>query len=112
MRDIDDQRRTIFVRKLLERPDIGRVRIHREQALGDQQDAVLGVGLRGSWPASRARLDQVVAEQVDVAGRGLGALLEAGMAERVHDDMVVAAHQPLTTPKPAAQPVGDKATCS
>src|SRR5205085_4190740 len=39
------------------------------------------------------------AEQVNVPGRRLGAFLETGMAERVHDDMVVWTNQALDHPE-------------
>ncbi|HPV25453.1 MAG TPA: protein kinase, partial [Casimicrobium sp.] len=40
MRDIDEQHRAEFVRQGLQRVDVRRIGIHRENAFGDEQDGV------------------------------------------------------------------------
>ena len=89
MRDVDDQRRAIFVRELLQRLMSGVSESIENRLSVISRMPFCGVRLADLGELFARAFDLVVAEQMDVAGRRLRAFLEAGMAERVHDDMVV-----------------------
>ena len=92
---IDEQLRVVLVAGGAQRPDIGRVGVHREQALGDDQDAVVVIVSADLLQAPLERVDVEMAVVVDVLRRGPGAFLQAGMRQHVHHHMVVGAHEPL-----------------
>ena len=100
MRNIDNKRCTKFMAKRLHRFDIGRVRIHREQAFGDNKNAVLRIARPDFFEFLAHRINTVVPEQVDIAGRGLRAFLKTGMAQCIHDNMVARADKPLDDAEP------------
>ena len=95
VRDIDHQRGIVFVADLLQADQVGRVGVHREQALGHHQDAVLGVlgaDLRQQPPAV---VVIEVAELIDVVRGRVGAFLQARMRQHIHHDVIGRADQSL-----------------
>jgi hypothetical protein len=105
--DVHAQDRVEFVRELLECDDVRRVGIHREQALGEDENPVLRILGADALQLVASALDRIVAEIVDVARRRLRAFLQAGMRQGVHHDMVGRTHQPLDDPE-ACGPAGRK----
>ena len=88
MGDVDDERRIVLVAERLKLKQAGRVRVHREQAFGDHQNAVflvLGADLREDVTAV---VVVEMPEQMNVVGGGVRAFLKAGMRKHVHDNMV------------------------
>ena len=81
--------------EILKRRDIGRVRIHREQTLGDDQDRIRLVARADAVEVPPNRVNVQVAVEMDIARCRGRAILKARMRETIDDDMVVAPHQPL-----------------
>ena len=88
-----------------QRTDVGRVGVHREQALGDDQDAVGGVlGADLLQPAAE-RVHVEMAVIVDVLRGCARTFLQAGVSQHVHHDVIVGAHEALHGGK-AGRPAG------
>src|SRR6202011_5545704 len=83
VRNVNHQGRIEFVAKALKRGQIRRVRVHGEQAFGDDQNAVLFVFRPDFAEDIPAILIIEVAEQMNVVGGGVRALLQAGMRQHV-----------------------------
>ena len=79
MRHVDQQRRAIFMREVLEGAQVRHVGIHREQALDDDHDAVLDVLGADRGELLAAMLDVEMTELPDVARRRVRAFLQANM---------------------------------
>src|SRR6185312_10348937 len=88
MRDVDDERGVVFVTQRLEGREIRSVRIHREQALGYDQNAVLAVFGPDLGEDVAAVVVVEMPEQMNVVGRGMRAFLQAGMRQHVYYDVI------------------------
>src|SRR6185312_16642556 len=92
---VDHQRGPELAAKVLQCSDVGSIRIHREQTLGDHQNRVLAVMRADPRQVPARRIEVEMAVAMDVARRRGGALLQAGMGKRVDDDVVARADETL-----------------
>ncbi len=104
MRHVDNEGGVEFVAERLHRGDVGRIRVHREQALGHHHDAVLGVLGTDAAQQASAVIDVEVPEDRDIAGRRIGSLLQARMGERIHHHVIVGADQTLDDAEAGREP--------
>ena len=102
---IDEQHGAVLVACGAQRSDVGRVRMHREEAFRDDQDAV-GRILRPDFaeaPLEPGDVEMPVV--VDVLCGRPRAFLQARVGKHVHDDMIVGPHEALHGRKPG-RPAG------
>ena len=93
VRDVDEQRGAELPAGRVQRLQVRRVGIHREQALGDDQDRVLAIFLADVRQPAADGGDLEMAVEVDVLRRRRRAVLQAGMGESVDHDVVGGAHE-------------------
>jgi hypothetical protein len=95
MRAVHEQRRLELATEVLQRGDVRRIAVHREQALRHHKDRVLSVASTDPVEMPPDRGDVEVAMEIHVPRGGSGALLQAGMREPVDHHMILGAHQRL-----------------
>jgi hypothetical protein len=93
VRHIHKQRRTPRATSLLKCRKVWRIGLHGEHPLGDHHDAVAGVPGADRLQPRREVFCVIVDEMMDLRGGRRCPLLQAGMAQIVHDDVVARTHE-------------------
>ncbi|MGC0335899.1 hypothetical protein RKD20_000933 [Streptomyces sp. SLBN-8D4] len=90
---VDHQLGTELPAEIEEFGQLRGVGVHGEDALGDDEDGVLGVGCPNSGEVAADGIVVEVAEELDRGSACCGALTQRVMGEPVQEDVVPAVHQ-------------------